>query len=65
MPLLQVTDMPQWIILTHAVSTILLAFNSSVNFYVYLIMKKCTKNRSERPNHPEELQEMKTLTSTD
>eukprot|EP00093_Oithona_nana_P000464 00464.XXX_1809_2641_1 [CDS] Oithona nana genome sequencing. len=60
-----VTDMPQWIILTHAVSTILLAFNSSVNFYVYLIMKKCTKNRSERPNHPEELQEMKTLTSTD
>ena len=57
--------MPQWIILTHAVSTILLAFNSSVNFYVYLIMKKCTKNRSERPNHPEELQEMKTLTSTD
>ena len=65
MSLSQVKDVPQWIIQTHAVSTILLTFNSSVNFYVYLIMKKCTKNRSERPNHPEELQEMKTLTSTD
>ena len=58
-------NIPEWVKITHSASTVLLAFNSAVNFYLYLIMKRCIKKRDESPNSPEELQEMKTLTSTD
>ena len=56
---------PQWVRDTHSASHVLLTLNSSVNACLYLLLKWIQKRQGQRQSRPEEMQDLKTLTSTE